>query len=186
MNIDKEKIIKSAVIIVALFAGVFALTQFSKSNSVSLKEYAEQHPELHTGKEPETEATDDGTDESAHSETEDTETQEAVVEETPPVSTLMGATLNGDEMLEYRFTYADSFYYEPLSDNLRRYITGISFPATEEGTEADLAISYDDLRYVHILHYDFEGNPVEGELICNEYIACLQQGKLTFYKIVTA
>lgn len=171
MNIDKEKIIKSAVIIVALFAGVFALTQFSKSNSVSLKEYAEQHPELHTEKEPETEATDNATEESAHLETESTENQETVAEEMPPASLLMGATLNGDIMLEQRFTYADSFYYEPLSDNLRRYITGISFPATEDGTEEALAIGYNDLRYVHILHYNFEGNPVEGELICNEYIA---------------
>ena len=32
-------------------------------------------------------------------------------------------------------------------------------------------ISYDDLRYVHIRHYNFEGNPAEGELICNKAIA---------------
>jgi len=171
MNIDKEKLIKSVLIIVALFVGVFAVTQFSKSNSVSLKEYAEQHPELHTEKEPETETTDLGTGEATHPETESAETQETVAEETPPAPTLMGATLNGEEMKEQRFTYADAFYYEPLSDNLRRYITGISFPATDQGTEKDLAISCDELRYVHILHYDFEGNVTDGELICNEYIA---------------
>lgn len=32
-------------------------------------------------------------------------------------------------------------------------------------------ISYEDLRYVHILHYDFAGNVTEGELICNALIA---------------
>ncbi|MBE5884387.1 MAG: M15 family metallopeptidase [Lachnospiraceae bacterium] len=69
-------------------------------------------------------------------------------------------------MIEQRITYEDAFYYEPLSDNLRRYITGVSFPDAD-----DLRISYDDLRYVHILHYDFDGNPAEGELICNATIA---------------
>ena len=32
-------------------------------------------------------------------------------------------------------------------------------------------ISYADLRYVHIIHYDFDGNLAEGELICHNFIA---------------
>ncbi len=32
-------------------------------------------------------------------------------------------------------------------------------------------VSFTDLRYLHILHYDFEGNPIEGELVCNSAIA---------------
>jgi hypothetical protein len=32
-------------------------------------------------------------------------------------------------------------------------------------------VTTDDLRYLHILHYDFDGNPAEGELICNAVIA---------------
>lgn len=59
------------------------------------------------------------------------------------------------------------FYYAHLTEEQKEYITGCSYPKTEE----ELAISYEDLRYVHILHYDFEGNLAEGELICNEYIA---------------
>jgi len=169
MNIDKEKLIKSAVTIVALFVGVFVVTQYSKSNSISLTEYADKHPELQVEKETENEGADAKTEEQPQPTEENTETPET--ESTPPTSMLMGATLNGDAVLEYRFTYADSFYYEPLSDNLRRYITGISFPAQDAETEEILAISYDELRYVHILHYDFEGNPTEGELICNESIA---------------
>ena len=87
-------------------------------------------------------------------------------------SQLTGTILNGTSQLEQRVTLTEDFYYEPLSDNLRRYITGITYPAVNSQEEAAaLVISYDDLRYVHVLHYDFEGNPVEGELICNEYIA---------------
>lgn len=87
-------------------------------------------------------------------------------------SQLTGAALNGTSQLDQRVSLTDDFYYEPLSQNLRRYITGISYPATDSEEEAAaLVVSYDDLRYVHVLHYDFDGNPVEGELICNEYIA---------------
>ena len=59
------------------------------------------------------------------------------------------------------------FYYAPLNEDQIDYITGCSYPENED----NLAITYDDLRYVHILHYDFEGNLAEGELICNNYIA---------------
>lgn len=82
------------------------------------------------------------------------------------ISLLTGASLNG--ISQTRVTYSEGFYYEEISDNLRRYITGISYPA-EENPEPE--ISVDELRYVHIWHYDFDGNPAEGELICNEYIA---------------
>lgn len=87
-------------------------------------------------------------------------------------STLAGAFLNGTSQADQRVEYQEGFYYEPLSDRLCRYITGISYPA-ESGDENAVppAITLDQLRYVHILHYDFEGNSVEGELICNAYIA---------------
>lgn len=100
--------------------------------------------------------------------------------EASPASRLTGASLNGDSQIEERTTYEDGFYYEPISDNLRRYMTGISYPdnkAADNFDEAGTAsastpeIALEELRYVHILHYDFDGNSVEGELICNEYIA---------------
>lgn len=59
------------------------------------------------------------------------------------------------------------FYYAPLTEEQKKYITGCSYPDTDD----ELAISYDELSYVHILHYDFDGNLAEGELICNNYIA---------------
>ena len=65
-----------------------------------------------------------------------------------------------------RQTYEPGFYYEPLSQSVKDYITGISYPGTD-----DMVISYDDLRYVGILYVDFNGLTQAGELICNEKIA---------------
>lgn len=87
--------------------------------------------------------------------------------DTPYVEPSPDITVTNSPLPEPESTpYKDPFYYEPLSEELISFITGVSYPA--EGTEH---ISYDDLRYVHILHYDFEGNICEGELICNTAIA---------------
>lgn len=80
-------------------------------------------------------------------------------------SALVGATLNATVDPELRITLCEGFYSEPLSENLIRYITGISYPANTE------VISTDGLRYLHIMHYDFNGNTTEGELICNQAIS---------------
>lgn len=84
---------------------------------------------------------------------------------------------NGSSSPE-RVSYKEGFYYEPLSNDLISYITGISYPALpSEAPEGTLNvgeqndISYADLRYVHIIHYDFDGNLAEGELICHNFIA---------------
>lgn len=82
--------------------------------------------------------------------------------------------------------YKDGFFYQPLNDAVIAKITGISFPVSEtiapalalsatnivSDQEADmLAVSYDDLRYLNVLHYDFNGEIQTGELICNKKIA---------------
>lgn len=59
---------------------------------------------------------------------------------------------------------APSFYYSGLTDSVIQRITGISYVENEN-------VSLADLRYVHILHYNFEGNVTDGELICNASIA---------------
>lgn len=82
-------------------------------------------------------------------------------------SLLTGLSLNGELMADARITWEDGFYYEPLSDGLAEYITGISYPANLENP----AITVDELSYVHVLYLDFDGNPAEGELICNQAIA---------------
>ena len=77
-----------------------------------------------------------------------------------------------------RVSYKEGFYYEPLSNDLISYITGVSYPALPSEASEDALnvgeqndISYADLRYVHIIHYDFDGNLAEGELICHNSIA---------------
>ncbi len=65
-----------------------------------------------------------------------------------------------------RQTYKPGFYYEPLSQQVMDYITGVSYPGTD-----DMVITYDDLRYVGILYVDFNGLTQAGELICNSRIA---------------
>lgn len=64
-----------------------------------------------------------------------------------------------------RTTYQDGFYYEPLSDEVKERITGISYP------ESGCTVPYEDLHYVGLLYVDFNGETQTGELICNKAIA---------------
>lgn len=171
MNIERSKIVKALSILAALFICVFGLTQILERNSQTLTEYAEENPS--PPKPAENKSLEETVNETeSATETTDIATENLQNEEaTPPQSTLTGAILNGESMADARVTYADSFYYEPLSDNLKRYITGVSYPASQAEDATEPAITYDELRYVHILHYDFDGKLAEGELLCNEYIA---------------
>lgn len=184
MNIDKNKILKMLVTLTAICLLVGSLTMLLGGNSMTLSEYAAQQG-IDTKEQTAQNDSLDAKEEASESDSlasEDSAAQSSLDETTENLQTeaedtaasqLTGASLNGDSMLAKRVTYTDGFYYEPLSDHLRRYITGVSYPAAPENTEdsQELAITYDDLRYLHILHYDFEGNPAEGELICNQAIA---------------
>lgn len=66
-----------------------------------------------------------------------------------------------------RVIYQEGFFYESLNDRIKLKITGVSYPADD--TQA--AISYDTLRYVNVLYYDFNGDTQNGELICHKAIA---------------
>lgn len=83
-----------------------------------------------------------------------------------------------------RITYQTGFYYEPLDDEIKARITGISYPVAESKAEETAvpavnlladgmtpAVSYDDLCYLNVLHYDFNGEVQTGELICNKALA---------------
>lgn len=63
-----------------------------------------------------------------------------------------------------RVTLCDGFYYEPISEELRAYITGKSFQANDK-------IDYSDLRHVVVKYVDFSGQTSEGELIVNVQVA---------------
>lgn len=90
-----------------------------------------------------------------------------------------GLTGNGGTESPERVTYKPDFYYEPLSENLIAYITGSSYP-----DDGSAQISLTDLNYVHILHYNFDGETSEGELICNSAIA--QDLVEIFYELYAA
>lgn len=58
----------------------------------------------------------------------------------------------------------NSFYITEINDEIFARIDGISYPK-------DCPIPLSDLRYVHVLHYNFEGGISEGELIVAASIA---------------
>ena len=74
---------------------------------------------------------------------------------------------------------ADGFCYYALTDALKQRITGMSYPA--EGSDA---IGYDDLRYIELRHYDFDGDVKQGELIVNARVA--QEVTEIFYALYQA
>lgn len=224
-QIDRNKILKMAAVILLIFVAVGIASFFHRKNSVTLDEYAKNHPEFagpqadgaenavsgnSVGEDASTGDTSSGDVSSNHpADGSDVSGNGANSGDTAMASsTLTGALLNGgadgQAMLSERVTYqtdtgltAADFYYEPLSENLKRYITGVSYPGGNQGEQtaqseqellsgqtaqseptaragqaaSNLAIEYGELRYVHVLHYDFTGAPAEGELICNAAIA---------------
>lgn len=196
---NKSKIIQMVVLLAAIVVIAAGLMRVARGNSMSLTDYEKLNappeaeaaaegspPESSGGSVPDAEATSGAADASGEIVSSQTTSESSpenlqnAGEAASAASLLTGAVLNGSSQLDARITYWEGFYYEPLSDNLRRYITGISYPAVqsaENGEESDSdtgaspEITLDELRYVHIWHYDFDGNPAEGELICNEYIA---------------
>jgi hypothetical protein len=61
----------------------------------------------------------------------------------------------------------EHFYFIKLDDALKTRITGMSYPADDQS----IAITYDDLRYLRLLHYDFDGAVHTGEMIVNRKLA---------------
>lgn len=168
---DKTKLIKTIVLLAAIAVIVGGMLRAVQGNSLSLTEYENQNLADHEADiDASTYPTAEDSDASSPSDKESGASAEepsadSTSEPDALTSTLTGASLNGSSQLENRITYTEGFYYEVISDNLRRYITGISYPAE------DAEISLDELRYVHIWHYNFDGEPAEGELVCNEAIA---------------
>lgn len=64
-----------------------------------------------------------------------------------------------------RIIYKEGFFYEPLTDSVRKRITGTSYP------ESGCTVPYEELHYVGLKYIDFNGQEQIGELICNKAIA---------------
>ncbi|MCM1048979.1 MAG: M15 family metallopeptidase [Clostridiales bacterium] len=165
----KKKLIKQLVKTIFFLTALTIVCGFlvrTLTDSETLSDYAANNPEQaygHTEVAPtnaENETEISNSDDSEYSDLLPEEIQDLNIEQD---SESEEAVVSAD-----RVTYQDGFYYEPLSDEIKAKITGISYPDSETNA-AD--ISYDDLRYLSVLHYDFNGEVQMGELICNKEIA---------------
>ena len=165
-----KEILKYSLILLLVIAVFSVLSRKWGGKKGTLLDYEQARQEsLSTGETPS--ADNDSADGSASQQDETDDLSDADAQTTSSLH------YNGSPSPE-RVTYKEGFYYEPLSNDLISYITGISYPALpSEAPENTLNvgeqndISYADLRYVHIIHYNFDGNLAEGELICHNFIA---------------
>lgn len=82
----------------------------------------------------------------------------AAPETTQPESASAPAETTTEESMK------DEFYILSISDEIFARIDGVSF-------KADCTLPREDLRYLHVLHKDLDGETHEGELIVNMHIA---------------
>lgn len=157
-----------------LLRTLFALTVFiiicgflvrTLADSETLSDYAAKNPEqaYGTGKENinDREKEDPENEPPENEDPEESGGPVSMAENTKPDT-------QPDDIIEIspdRIVYQEGFYYEPLTESVKNKITGISYPTAAE------EISYDELRYLSVLHYDFNGEVQTGELICNQGIA---------------
>lgn len=161
MKDHRDILIKGAVALAAIIIIFSSLSRLFYAGSDTLAEHAAKHPQ--PTKAPVTDKKDSILSEE--------EAYKVETDASPDVTLAPEASEEPEQTIEPTEDPAvqimKEFYYTPLTEEQKEYITGCSYPQNDD----NLAISYDDLRYVHIVHYDFEGNLAEGELICNDYIA---------------
>lgn len=159
--INNKKIWQTLLIIAFIIIGCTFLVR-TMTSSKTLYEYAQENPELAYGT-TETETSLSVTEttlsvtETTLSENETT-TENTFLTEQTEVGT--------DSPDPDRFTYAEGFFYEPITEKIKERIVGISYP--KEGSEE---VPLEDLAYLNVLYHNFEGDICTGELICNQYIA---------------
>ncbi len=157
MNIKylKELALLAGVIIIAAIGARFlargeTLSDYAKKNpeaaavSSNIKEVKEPEPVPEPVKEPEPEP--------------------EVIEEVEPEPEIIEEPEPEPEPSPERITYMDGFYYEPISNEVFKRISGISYPV-------DCTVPLDELRYVSLMYVDFNGETQKGELICNKALA---------------
>ena len=169
------------LLVLALIVIVSSFFTRHLTSSGTLYDYAQENPEIAYAEnetevvtettesiEPETLEEADATEstiESPVTEPEDTKAEETVEDETlcsyPTVD-----DMNSSAHPE-RITYAEGFFYEPITPEIEARIRGTSYPEDDTNIE----VSLDDLSYVNVLYNDFDGNVAQGELICNNSIA---------------
>lgn len=159
MNDLKKTLLKGLVALAAIIIIFVSLSKLLLGNSETLSEYAQRNNLIQVSPEPFTSA------------------PTVPAETAPPLPTDTPEPTDTPAPTEPPLLEEEHFYYAPLTDAQKEYITGCSYPDTDE----KLAISYDDLVYLNVLHYNFEGKLAEGELICNIYVA--EDLKEIFYEL---
>ncbi len=84
--------------------------------------------------------------------------------DTEQVSAAAQPDADNSDTTPERIIYMDGFYYEPISNEVFKRISGISYPV-------DCTVQLDELRYVVLKYVDFNGETKNGELICNRSVA---------------
>lgn len=179
---DPKKLLRQAakpVLFLLTFIFICAFLAHYLAGDETLLEYAKNNPELAYG----TDMSADSGNEKANAEEHDapvtlddspsySESKSKVTDSPDPPSSDSAprnpeSAGESDAMNTHqnRTTYEEGFYYESLTDAVKNRITGISYP------ESGCTVPYEDLVYVGLLHYDFEGQEQTGELICNKAIA---------------
>jgi len=169
------------LLILALIVIVSSFFTRHLTSSGTLYDYAQENPEIAYA-ENETETVAETTESIETGTIGDTDETENTIEPpvTEPEDTKAEETTEDEALCSYptvddmnssahpkRITYAEGFFYEPISAEIESRIRGISYP--EDDTDKEVSLS--DLSYVGVLYNDFEGNVKEGELICNNSIA---------------
>lgn len=173
---EKEKLIKGLFYIAIIIILTTVASKLLFHSSETLQDYAQNNPEVAYADTKEEVNQSSENDEAMEAMEED-----AILSQTVSESDLIPDGSSIEDLSSDRVTYQENFYYEPLNEELKAFITGISFPASDPETAPDeasarsegdsAAISYEDLRYVHVLHYNFEGESTGGQLICNAAVA---------------
>jgi hypothetical protein len=175
-----KELIKPLIILAAIITVSAIVAQVLLSGE-TIQDYAEKNPDLaFASPEPEAAGDDLVPEDDSLSEAED---ETALDGEEVTSELIDGGEISPVSMwsvAENMFEFEPGFYREPLSDHLFAYIRGISYPVTAaEGPNLpnvvadidDIVISREELSFLTVLHYDFNGDVKTGELICNIAIA---------------
>lgn len=154
--LHNKKLWQTLAIIAFVIIGCAFLSR-TLTSSNTLYEYAQQNPELAY-------ASSESEEDMVSSTENSTETQ--AVEEMSSAEIIAETPDSSDNIRLDRYTYAEGFFYEPITQKMEERIVGISYP--EEGSDE---VTLDELRYLNVLYNDFEGAVQTGELICHKYIA---------------
>lgn len=165
--LNNKKVWQTLVIIAFVIIGCAFLSQ-TLTSSKTLYEYAQENPELAYGETEEetTEFESDVMTEETSAEDGELTKVDSTEEITSAENTTEESNTNEDAPHPNRYTFAEGFFYEPITDEVKERIMGISYPA-----EGSTEITLEELAYLNVLYNDFEGSIQTGELICNQYIA---------------